>query len=100
MKRLELAVTHLESDPSYSGGLSQYNVGIGKLIGPVIVQQDPPSQLSNEQIAKTLIGWIGAGTVSNLSTNTAYKLILPPGTTASPPGDLACSTFSAYHDTI
>ncbi len=37
MKKLELVVAHLESDASYSGGLGQYNVGIGKVIGPVIV---------------------------------------------------------------
>jgi hypothetical protein len=55
MQKLELAVAHLESDTSYSGGLRQYNVGIGKVIGPVIVQQDPPSQISNDQIAKPLL---------------------------------------------
>src|SRR6266700_1650959 len=77
MKKLELVVAHLESDASYSGGLGQYNVGIGKVIGPVIVQQDPPSQLSNDQIAKTLITWTSARTVADLSTNGAYNIFLP-----------------------
>src|SRR5690348_16759130 len=31
INRLELAVRHIESDTSYSGGLNQYNVGIGKI---------------------------------------------------------------------
>ncbi len=99
MKKLELVVAHLESDASYSGGLGQYNVGIGKVIGPVIVQQDPPSQLSNDQIAKTLIAWASAGTVADLSTNGAYNIFLPPGTTASLSSDLSCNTFCDYHET-
>src|SRR2546430_13358889 len=66
MNKLELVVAHLEPDTSYSGGLRQYNVGIGKIIGPVIVQQAPPSQISNDQIAKALTGWISAGTVADL----------------------------------
>src|SRR5438552_14462010 len=43
MKRLELAVAHLESDSSFSGGLRTYNVGTGKLIQPIAIQQDPSS---------------------------------------------------------
>ena len=78
MQKLELVVARLESDTSYSGGLRQYNVGIGKIIGPVIVQQDPPSQISNDQIAKTLTGWISGGTVADLSVNGAYNILLPP----------------------
>ena len=99
MNKLELVVAHLESDASYSGSLRQYNVGIGKVIRPVIVQQEPPSQLSNDQIAKTLIIWISAGTVADLSTNRAYNIFLPPGTTASLSSDLSCNSFCDYHDT-
>ena len=76
IKRLELATTHLESDNSYSGGLRQYNVGIGKVIGPVTVQQDPPSQISNDQIKKTLTDWISAGTVIDLTTKGAHNIFL------------------------
>ncbi len=46
ISRLELAVAHMESDPSYSAGLRQYNVGIGKVIRPVTIQQDPSSPFS------------------------------------------------------
>jgi hypothetical protein len=100
MSRLELAVAHLESDQSYSGGLSQYNVGIGKMIAPVTIPQDPPTQLSNDQIGKTLTSWIGAGTVTNLGTSGAYNIFLPPGITTSLSGDISCSTFCDYHDTV
>jgi hypothetical protein len=100
MKRLELAVLHLETDTSYSGGLSQYNVGMGKVIGPVTIQQDPPSQLSNDQIGKTLTAWINSGTVADLGTSGAYNIFLPPGITASLSGDQSCQTFCVPPDTI
>jgi hypothetical protein len=100
MQKLELVVAHLESDLIYSGGLRQYNVGIGKVIGPVIVLQDPPSQISNDQIAKALTGWISAGTVADLSVNGAYNIFFPLGTIASLSGDLSCNTFCDYHDTV
>ncbi len=100
ISRLELAVAHLESDQSYSGGLSQYNVGIGKMIGPVTIRQDPPSQLSNDQIGQTLTGWISNGTVTNLGTSGAYNIFLPPETIASLSGDQSCQTFCDYHDTV
>ena len=99
MNKLELVVAHLESDASYSGSPRQYNVGISKVIRLVIVQQEPPSQLSNDQIAKTLIIWISAGTVADLSTNRAYNIFLPPGTSASLSSDLSCNSFCDYHDT-
>jgi hypothetical protein len=100
MKRLEVTVAHLESDTSYSGGLRQYNVGIGRVIGPVTIKQDPPSQVSNDQIANTLKAWISAGTIANLGTSGAYNIFLPPGVTASLSSDLSCSTFCDYHDTV
>lgn len=99
IKRLEQAVQHLETDTSYSGRLSQYNVGVGKLIGPVTIQQDPTSQVSNDQIAATLTGWISDGTIQNLGTKGAYNIFLPPGVTASLSGDQSCQTFCDYHDT-
>ena len=98
ISRLELAVSHLESDQSYSGGLRQYNVGIGKLIGPITIPQDPPSQLPNDQIANTLTDWISAGTVTSLGTSGAYNIFLPPGITASLSSDQSCAQFCDYHD--
>ena len=98
MNKVELAVAHLESDSSFSGGLRTYNVGTGKLIQPIAIQQDPSSQLSNDHIAKTLTGWINSGTVAALGTTGAYNIFLPPGTTASLSGDLSCNSFCDYHD--
>src|SRR2546427_7797973 len=37
MNMVELAVAHLESDPSFSGGLRQYNLGKGKGIQPIVI---------------------------------------------------------------
>lgn len=99
VKRLELAVQHLETDTSYSVRLSQYNVGIGKTISPVIIQQDPPLQISNDQIATTLSNWIGAGTVQDIGSKGAYNIFLPPGVRASLSGDQSCQTFCDFHDT-
>jgi len=100
MKRIENAISHIESDTSYSAELSQYNVGIGKIIGPVTIQQDPPSQLSNDQIGKALMDWISVGSVSNLGTSGAYNIFLPPGVTATLSNDQSCMTFCDFHDTV
>ena len=100
VKRLELATSHLESDTTYSGGLRQYNVGIGRLIAPVTILQEPPSQISNDQIKKMLTDWIGSGTVTDLGVQGAHNMFLPPGTTASLSGDISCSTFCDYHDSV
>ena len=100
IRRVELAVAHLESDASYSGGLSQYKVGIGKILKPIIIHQDPPSQVSNDQIGKTLVGWMDSRAVAHLGSSGAYNIFLPPGVTASLSGDLSCSTFCDFHDTV
>ena len=100
MKRVELAVAHLESDASYSAGLSQYNVGVGKVLAPVTIQEDPPVRISNDQIAKTLTDWIGAGNVLDIGRAGAYNIFLPPGIIASLSTDLSCSTFCDFHDTV
>ncbi len=100
IKRLELATAHLESEPSYSGGLRQYNVGMGKVLAPIMIQQDPPSQVSNEQIKKALTDWIASGAVADLGTNGAHNIFLSPGATASLSSDLSCATFCDYHDTV
>ena len=100
ISRVELAVAHLESDPGYSGGLRQYNVGIGKTIRAVTIRQDPPSQLSNSEIRKMITAWINAGTVADLGTTGAYNIFLPPGTTASLSGDQSCGAFCLPPDEI
>ena len=100
ISRVELAAAHIESDQSYSGGLSQYNVGIGKMIKPITIKQDPPPQLPNSQIGKTLTDWINTGAVPDFGTKGAYNIFLPPGTTAFLAMDQSCNTFCDYHDTV
>ena len=99
-KRVETAVAHLESDTSYSSALSEYNVGIGRVIGPVSVAQDPPAQLSNDQIQAALLSWLDAGVVANLAAGGAYNIFLPPGVTASLSTDLSCSSFCDFHFSV
>src|SRR5712692_687936 len=74
IRRLEATTAHFESDPHYSGGLSQYNVGIGKVIGPATIQQDPPAQLSEDQVKKALTDWISSTAVAHFGTTGAYNI--------------------------
>ena len=100
IKRVETATAHIESDKNYSGGLAQYNVGIGKFTNPATINQDPPSQISNDQIKKVLTEWINAGTVADLGTQGAYNIFMPPSTTISLSADLSCQTFCDFHDSV
>ncbi len=101
IRRLELVTLHLETDKSYSRGLSQYNVGIGRVIAPITIQQDPPVQISDDQIKKQLTDWIATGAVTDLGTNGAHNIFLPPLTTASlSPTDISCKTYCDYHNTV
>ncbi len=100
IKRLELATAHLESDPDYAGGLSQYNVGVGRVIAPVSIPQDPPVKVSNEEIRKALTDWIASGAVTDVGVSGAHNVFLPPGVTASLSSDLSCGQFCDYHDSV
>ncbi len=100
INRLEQASRHLESDATYSGGLTQYNVGIGKFANPVTIQQDSSPRISNQQIQKVLLEWIKAGRLLDVGTEGAYNIFLPPGPTVSLSSDLSCSTFCDFHDSV
>src|SRR6059036_3337247 len=63
---IEKAVADIESDKKYSGGLSQYNVGIGKASRLVNIKMAPAAKISDGQIKQTLAGWIASGAVPNL----------------------------------
>jgi hypothetical protein len=98
---VEKAVADIESDKTYSGGLSQYNVGIGKAIPLVNIKTAPASRISDAQIKTTLIGWIASGTVPNLGGRGAYNIFLPPGVTVSlSPLEASCAFFCDYHNTV
>ena len=96
---IDRSVADIEKNQSYSGGLKQYNVGIGSLKSHVIIQQDPPSTVSNQDIGGSIVSWIKAGTVPDLAGKGAYNVFLPPGITATLGPDASCSVFCDYHDT-
>jgi len=86
---------------TYSGGLSQYNVGIGKVSPLVKVQASPAAKISDAQIKQTLTGWIASGTVPNLGGRGAYNIFLPPGVIVSlTPLEASCAVFCDYHNTV
>ncbi len=55
VKRVEDAVLNIETDKSYSGGLSEYNVGIGRIIPHAIIKTSPPGRLSDSQIRQNTV---------------------------------------------
>ncbi len=98
---IEKAIKDIESDKTYSGGLSQYNVGIGTISPLINVKTAPASKLSDAQIKQTLTGWIASGTVPNLGSRGAYNIFLPPGVTVSlTPIEASCAVFCDYHNTV
>ncbi len=97
---LNRAVEDIESSASYSGELSQYNVGTGKLSSHVILEQDPPPSLSEKDVGKALTGWISSGKVQDLKGQGAYNIFLPQGITATLGKDSSCVQFCDYHDTV
>ena len=98
---IEKAIKDIESDRTYSGGLSQYNVGIGTISPQINVKTAPASNLSDAQIKQTLTGWIASGSVPNLGSGGAYNIFLPPGVTVSlTPAEASCAVFCDYHNTV
>jgi hypothetical protein len=101
VQSVEKAVKDIESDKTYSGGLSQYNVGIGKINPFIIIKTAPAAAISDAQVKQALAGWISAGTVPNLGVKGAYNIFLPPGVTVSLSStEASCSFFCDYHNTV
>src|SRR5207247_10764693 len=80
---VEKAIRDIESDKTYSVGLSQYNVGIGKISPLVNIKTGTATEISDRQIKQTLAGWIDSGTVSNVGGRGEYTIVLPPEITWS-----------------
>lgn len=98
---IEKAVRDIESDKTYSGGLSQYNVGIGKVSPLINIKTAPATKISDPQIKQTLVGWIASGTIPDLGSRGAYNIFLPPGVTVSlTPVEVSCAVFCDYHNTV
>jgi len=93
-QQIDRAVSAIESDPSYSGGLSEYNVGQGKLLTSVVIPEDPPSTIDDEQIIQKLKEWI-PNTIPDVTG--AYNVFFPPNVTVTMQGMSSCVEFCAYH---
>lgn len=101
VRRVEKATSNIESDPSYSVGLVQYNVGVGRFLPSAIVKTSPPSRLSDVQLKQTLNSWIASGTIAQIGSQGAYNIFLPPGVTVTlSPLEGSCSAFCDYHNTV
>lgn len=101
LNRVENAVLNIETDRTYSDGLAEYNVGVGKIVPYTIIKKSPPTRLSDSQIKQSLMTWIGQGAVPNLGTQGAYNIFLPPKVTVSlSPLEESCKIFCDYHNTV
>ena len=101
LKRLEKAVFNIENDKTYSHGLAEYNVGIGKIIPHTIIKQTPSTRVSDSHVKQALKTWINEGVVENLGSEGAYNIFLPPRVTVSlSPLEESCKVFCDYHNTV
>ena len=101
VKRTEAAVLNIETDRTYSVGLSEYNVGVGRVTPQTVIKTNPSTKLTDSQIKQTLSNWISKGAVSSLGTEGAYNIFLPPGTSVSlSPLEVSCKVFCDYHNTV
>src|SRR6266700_587850 len=101
VQSVEKAVADIESDKTYSAGLSEYNVGIGRVNSLITLKTAPAAKISDGQIRQTLASWIASGILPNLGTKGAYNIFLPPGVTVSlSPIEASCAFFCDYHNTV
>lgn len=99
IRDVDRATVNIETNLSYSGGLAQYNVGMGKLAGRAIMPEDPPRTVSSSEIAKAISDWISSTKLPDLGQKGAYNVFLPPGVTATLSGEQSCAVFCDYHNT-
>lgn len=97
--QLDTAVQDIEKNASYSGGLSQYNVGTGSLHSHVVINSRPPSTLAEKDIGAQLGKWVSEGTIPDLKGKGAYNIFLQKGVTATLGNSKSCVQFCDYHDT-
>ncbi|MBX8631279.1 MAG: hypothetical protein J9259_01970 [Thermoplasmata archaeon YP2-bin.285] len=98
--RVDRATSDIETNPSYSGGLRQYNVGMGKLLESITIPAEPPSSMSNSQLKEQILSWINSNEIRDVSNKGAYNLFLPPGMTVTLSSETSCAFFCDYHDTV
>ncbi|MDG7008517.1 MAG: hypothetical protein JRN06_09800 [Nitrososphaerota archaeon] len=98
-KGVDKAVMDIEADKSYSGGLSEYNVGQGTVLPSKIITADPPSTIDDSQIGPQIASWIKLGLIPELGQQGAYNIFFPPGTTVTLGGSASCQAFCDFHNT-
>lgn len=96
--QIDKAVADIEADGSYSGGLSEYNVGQGTVLSSKVITTNPPSALDDSQIGPQIKKWVQAGSVPELGQQGAYNIFLPPGTSVTLGGSASCQSFCDYHN--
>lgn len=99
IRRVDNATVDIERDASYSGGLKQYNVGMGRLVGHAVIAEDPASTISDTDIAGKLKEWITTAKITDIGKQGAYNIFLPPGVTALLSNERSCAVFCDYHNT-
>lgn len=100
VSRIDTAVLNIETNPSYSGLLAQYNVGMGGLKGSQVIDSQSPASVSSADIGNAISEWVKSGEVPDLGVEGAYNVFLSPGISASLSGEKSCSVFCDYHDTV
>jgi hypothetical protein len=86
--------------------LAEYNtpgssIGHGSLTGTVtITASEPAASVTDAVLQAELQGWLTQGTVPQPTSNSLYFIYLPPGVTVDLGGQLSCSTFCGYHESI
>jgi hypothetical protein len=101
--QIEHFVIDIERDKSYSGGLSEYNVGQSTddiNFQSTFITDDPPSTIDDSAIQTTLQQWIQAGKVKDVKGKGAYNIFLPPGVTVTLEGSQSCVEFCDYHNNV
>ena len=97
-REVDKAVADLEADRSYSGGLSEYNVGQGTVLPSRAVATDPPSTIDGSQIGPQITSWVKSGSIPDLGQQGAYNIFFPPGTSVTLGGSGSCQVFCDFHE--
>lgn len=96
--QVDKAVSDMDADPSFWGGLSEYNVGLGTENPSVIIPTDPQVSIDDSQIGSQITAWIRAGEIPELGQQGAYNIFFPPGVTVTLQGSASCSQFCDFHN--
>ncbi len=73
----------------------------GRRIGEAVVSDDPPTQLTDDDVRNALHSWLSEDPrFPQPSPNILYFLFLPPDVAIAMNGGRSCQTFCGYHDAI